>query len=130
MPVTRIVVVREGNIYVPGEYDLVKTKLQAAKKGETPIRGYFELSVFSWITKQRLKSGILKIKKSYNDSSYSDLMTVERKTIQNSKVTSINQCSWEEAPTRIYLARPDDPWTKDLLKWLVKNNLMSPKSTD
>ena len=70
IPITRIVVVREGDIYVPGEYDLVKAKLQAAKKGDTPIHGYFELPVLSWMRKEKLKSGNFKFYKSYSSSNH------------------------------------------------------------
>ena len=129
-PITRIVVVREGDIYVPGEYDLVKAKLQAAKKGDTPIRGYFELPVLSWMRKEKLKSGKFKFYKSYSSSNHMAWMRVENKTIQNSKVTSINQCSWEESPAADYSSAPDNPFTKALLKELIMDGLMKPTSNE
>ena len=130
IPITRIVVVREGNIYVPGEYDLVKAKLQAAKDGDTPIRGYFELYVLAWLKKTRMKNGGLRIDKSYSNSNGMGFMTFEKKTIQNSKVTSINQCSWEESPAAIYDCRTDNPWAKGLLKKIVVGGLMTPVSSE
>lgn len=130
VPITRIVVVREGNIYVPGEYDLVKAKLQAAKEGKTPIRGYFELNVLAWLKRVRLSSGNLSVEKSYNDSHDKQFMRVEKKTIQNSKVTSINQCSWEESPAVDFTSLPDNGWIKSLLKQLVVDGLMKPTPTN
>lgn len=213
IPITRIVIVREGDLYVPGQYDMVKKKLQEAKKGKTPIRGYFELPVLCWKVVYT-KNGIKRVIKSYHTSNpsapdtqwsnkfsfdtelrdacdfvecfkragkkfkngyqqvkdntlrgeldllpqhesdtdwdedsnylskkqfleliptykskkkvasrYHRFMTCEKKTVQNSKVTSINQCSWAESPAASYIGAPDYPFTKYLLKLSTSEGL-------
>lgn len=112
LPITRIVIVREGNLYVPGSYELVKKKLQDAKKGKTPIRGYFELPVLCWIYKYKV-NGSLKIEKSYSD----DYFDIGYGYTESDAKTDVKKCRMLIECVTKYLGKyqtiSEVPWFED-----------------